>query len=110
LRYFAGRQVWLAEPDLPVPRIRPYREAEPKLMHFIALGAPGIDVLRSPELIEQKVRSQASGLHACDEWNSYFTEVTNVEAPDAGQGCYVGGNRSEPVSFNDWFLWLKRQR
>ena len=110
MRYFDSRQVWLVEPDLPVPHIRPYREAPSRPMPFVALGAPRIEVLRSPDQLRKIVRSEASGLHTCDEWNYYFTKATGITGPDVRRGCYVGDRRSELVSLDDWFAWLLRQR
>ena len=112
MRYFEGRQVWLAEPDLTVPRIRLYREAPSRPMPFVALGAPGIAVLRSPQQVRELVRGKGpdtNSPHSCDQWNFYFTEATGVAGPDVSRGCYLGGSRSAPVSFEDWFAWLIRQ-
>jgi len=45
---------------------------------FVSLGAPGIEILRSPEEVKERVRAQASGVQTCDQWN-YFTAATGVE-------------------------------
>ena len=78
-------------------------------MPFVALGAPGIEVLRSPGQVREKVRSLADGLQSCEQWNYFFTEATGVEGPEVSQGCYVGHSRSEAVSLDDWFAWLEHQ-
>lgn len=114
MRHFAGRRVWLAEPDPPSPRLIPHQDAPPRAMPFVGIGAPGIEVLRSAEEVRRKVLPQSEGgpgaRHSCDVWNYYFTEVTGVAGPDSLAGCYAGDDRGQPVTFEHWFSWLLRQR
>ena len=109
-RYFPARNVWLAEPDLPLPAIRPFHQAPPRPMPFVAIGAPGIDVLRSPQQLRQQLSPHATGNYNCDQWNYIFAELTGVAGPDANRGCYSSGHRGDPVSFDHWFAWLLIQR
>jgi len=114
MRHFEGRRVWLVEPDLASPRLVPYQDAPSQAMPFVQLGAPGIEVLRSPEQVGRKVLEQSEGgpdaRHSCDVWNFYFTQATGVAGPEAGRGCYPGNDRGQPVSFQQWFTWVERQR
>jgi hypothetical protein len=111
MRYFAGRRVWLMDPDQPTPRPIPYAEAPYRPMPFVGLGAPGIEVLRSPDRVRQAVLAKAqSALYGCDGWSYYFTEATGVESPDVSLGCYAGNDRGQLVTFDHWFAWLSRQR
>ncbi|MDP8982901.1 MAG: hypothetical protein M3O35_20180 [Acidobacteriota bacterium] len=112
LRYFGDRQLWLMEPDLTPPRLTPYREAPPRLMPFVQIGAPGIESLRSADDVKRKVLERADSYKDlnCDGWNYLFTQVTGVEAPEVSSGCYLGNDRNQPVSFEQWFTWLQRQR
>ena len=111
LRYFAGRRVWLVEPDAPNPQPIPYSEASQKPMQFVQLGAPGIDVLRSPDEVRRNVLEKAGGVASatCDQWNFFFTEATGVQGPTSGPECYGGNDRNNAVPFERWFSWLKLQ-
>jgi hypothetical protein len=111
LAYFSDRQAWLVEPDLPSPRLVPYRDAPWRPMPFVRPGAPGIESLRSPEDIKRKVlASSAPADHfTCDQWNFFFTEATGVSGPDISPACY-GSDRTNPVTFEHWFTWLQQQR
>ncbi|MBZ5607962.1 MAG: hypothetical protein LAP38_06890 [Acidobacteriia bacterium] len=113
MRYFAGRRAWLVEPDLPNPRPIPYREAPPRPMPFVQIGAPGIEVLRSAETVRRAVLERTDArlakLVSCDAWNYYFSEATGVRGPDVDAHCY-GADRSNPVPFEHWFAWLLDQR
>ena len=110
MRYFAGRHVWLMEPDRPPARPIPYETAPYRPMPFVQLGAPGIEVLRSPDQVRRAVLAKAqSTLYGCDGWSYYFTEATGVESPDVSHGCYTGNDRSQKVTFDQWFAWLRRQ-
>jgi hypothetical protein len=112
MRYFAGRRVWLVEPDDPAPHLVAYRDAPVQPMRFVQLGAPGIAVLRSAGQVRQKVLQKASAnqLYTCDQWSYSFTEATGVEGPLIGPECYAGTDRLHAVSFEQWFSWLERQR
>ncbi len=114
VRHFEGRRVWLVEPGRPSVRLIPYQDAPARPMPFAGLGAPGIEVLRSPEEVRRKVllKSEAGpdAHYACDVWNYCFTEATGVEGPEVSKGCYAGGNRGQPVTFEHWFSWVERQR
>ena len=83
-------------------------------MPFVGLGAPGIEVLRSPEEVRRKVRLKSEAgpdaHYGCDVWNYHFTEATGVEGPEVSKGCYAGGDRGQPVTFEHWFSWVERQR
>lgn len=107
--YFANRRVWLVEPDLPTPRLTPYDQVPIRPMPFVQLGAPGIDALRSPEEVKRKIAVQAqrhgNTNFTCYQWNYFFTEATGV----AGPTCW-SNNPGQPISLDDWFAWLKRQR
>jgi hypothetical protein len=113
MRYFEGRRVWLVEPDRPVPRAVPYSEAPAGTMPFVQIGAPGIGVLRSAEALRRKILQEATMYggpsFSCDGWNFIFTAVTGVDGPNATGECY-GNNRSQPVSIEQWFSWLLRQK
>jgi hypothetical protein len=113
MRYYSDRRVWLIEPDLADPHVVSYKDVPVRAMPFVALGAPGIEILRWPEEVKEKVRATASGLLSCDQWNFNFTAVTGVQGPDASpitnQECYGGDDRGKPVPFEQWFEWLKRQ-
>ncbi len=113
IRHFAGRRAWLVEPEDLAPRLVPYGDAPPRPMPFVQLGAPGIAVLRSVDEVRISVLAQAGAHpaagHTCDAWNAEFTAATGVEGPDV-TGCFAGGERGRPVSFEYWFEWLKRQR
>jgi len=113
MHYFAGRRVWLVEPDVAVPHVVPYEDAPYRPMPFVQLGAPGIDVLRSPEEVKRKVLAgaQAHGdtRLSCDGWNFTLREATGVAGPNATADCW-GSNRGQVVSLDHWFEWLGRQR
>jgi hypothetical protein len=113
LRYFADRRVWLVEPDAPQVRIAPYDAGLPPdpPFAFVKLGTEGIQVLRNPEEVRQKVGEHAGAERlSSDSWNAYFTSVTGVEAPDPAHGCFPSGDRGRAVSLDEWFGWLKSQR
>jgi len=107
LQYFADRQVWLVEPDSPLPLVVPYRDAPFRPMPFVQLGAPGIAALQ-PEHVKTAVleRAKTVSRQTCGDWNNAFIEATGVSAPEAGRGCEFG----EAVTFDEWFAWLQRQR
>ena len=116
MAYYRGRTAWLVEPDTKPGVVREYAHAPPpeRPLAFVRLGEEGIDVLRSPEDIKRKVLSAAEEYDGaalnCDQWNYLFTEVTGVESPDAGGGCFPPGQRGLPMRFDVWFGWLKKQR
>lgn len=109
--YFATRHVWLAEPDVTPARLTPYDQAQPQLMRFVQVGAPGIEVLRSPEELKRNVltKAPAGSRFSCDQWNYFFSEATGIAGPDISKGCYET-DRSELVTFQQWWQWLLRQR
>jgi len=106
LRYFAGRTVWLLQPDLSPPALAPYdpSNAPDPPLRFVKLGTPEITVLRSRTELREKLRDASS--RSCDEWNYRFTQTTGVEAPDPTKGCFPNGNRGALVSYDQWFRWL----
>jgi len=108
LQYFTGRRVWLVEPDQPDPEPMPYGDAPPQPMPFVQLGAPGIDVLRDPGEVKQRVLERAgdrrNSLLSCDQWNSVFTEATGVLGPET---CW---DLPEAMPFEQWLDWLKNQK
>ena len=108
LRYFAGRNVWLVEPDQPHPEPIPYGDAPPRPMAFVQLGAPGIDVLRDVDDVKRRILEQAGADRnqpmTCAAWNSVFTRATGVYGPEA---CWELNGQ---VSFDTWFNWLKNQK
>jgi hypothetical protein len=111
LDYFSDRQAWLVEPDLPSPRLVPYSDAPWRPMPFVRLGAPGIESLRSPEDVQRKVLASAAPADhfTCDQWNFFFTDATGVSGPDISPACY-GSDRTNTVTFEQWFTWLQQQR
>jgi len=112
MRHFAGRIVWLVEPDDAAPHLVVYRDAPSRAMRFVQLGAPGIAVLHSLDEVRRKIleKAPANPLFSCDQWNYFFTEVTGVSGPDVGPECYAGAERFNTVSFEHWFRWLQGQR
>ena len=83
-------------------------------MLFVQLGAPGIDVLRSPAEVRRKVLDQAGAgedrLWNCYTWNYEFTQATGVLGPDVDSACSGGNDPGRAVSFKQWFQWLELQR
>lgn len=116
IRYFAGRQVWLVQPDSDPDALVPFHESfEP--FPFVKLGTPGIDVLRSPEHIAEQVleKVRLDGYSkpyrfTCDQWSFFFTKVTGVAGPDRSESCWPEGRRSNTLPFDTWFSWLEKQR
>jgi hypothetical protein len=107
LRYFAGRKVWLLQPDVSPPSLTPYDASntpDPPF-RFVKLGTPEITVLRSPAALREKLHDDAS--RSCDEWNYRFTQSTGIEAPDPTRGCLPNGNRGALLRFDRWFRWLE---
>jgi len=113
VRYFADRRVWLVEPDAVPVRITSYDVALPPdpPFRFVTLGTEGVEALRNPEEIRRKIREQVAAERTnCDTWNTYFTRVTGVEAPDPSHGCFPAGDRGRAVSLDEWFEWLRLQQ
>ena len=118
LRYFQGRQVWLAQPDVQPAMLSPYDPSLPPdpPFRFVKLGTDAIEALRSPQDIRRKMLQKVAAEYTqpyrfgCDQWAYFFTELTGVESPDLSQGCFLPGKRGKVVSFEEWFAWLEKQR
>ena len=70
MKYYGDRQVWLVEPDEKpecsagsegAPVLMPYRDAQPRLMPFVAVGAPGIPALE-PSLVRRRMLEANEGI------------------------------------------------
>jgi hypothetical protein len=113
MRHFAGRNVWLVEPDRNPPALVPYATAPFRPMPFVGLGAPGVPVLREVGELKQRILKAAaadeSAQFSCDVWNYRFMQATGVSGPDVTADCY-GVARAQPVSFDRYFAWLRAQR
>jgi len=114
MRYFAGRRIWLVEPDQAAPSAIDYRAAPHRPMPFVQIGAPGIEVLRSREAVRSAVIVRAEIYHgqplSCDAWNFLFTDATGVAGPVVTSDCYGTADRGREVTFEHWFSWLLQQR
>src|SRR5205823_331998 len=84
MSYYAGRQVWLVEPDASSIEPVAYEKATPQPMPFVQLGAPGIAVLRDPARVKEMVLGQpgTDDVLTCDRWNFAFTQATEVAGPE----------------------------
>lgn len=116
LRYFDGRRVWLVKPDASPSGPFPYDESV-QTIPFVRLGDAAIEVLQSPEMVKRRILETVAALgntqpyrFNCDEWDYFFTRATGVEAPDAARGCSPENDRTQIVSFDQWFSWLQRQQ
>ena len=114
MQYFGDRRVWLVEPDSTSPQLVAYRDAPRRPMPFVQIGAPGIEVLQSADQLKRtllaRTEVRTNSKLSCDGWNYYFTEETGVLGPPVTNGCYSGTDRGQPVSFEQWFAWLLKQR
>jgi hypothetical protein len=118
VRYFHDRRVWLVQPDVQPAVLSPYDPSLPPdpPFRFVKLGTDAIEALRSPEEIRQRMLQKVTAEYmppyrfGCDQWAYFFTELTGVEAPDLAQGCFPPGQRGKPLSFEEWFAWLEKQR
>ena len=97
LRYFAGRRIWLAEPDADPPRISPYP----------------VDRVKHPDVLRAgllKARADVCEQEACpltcEQWNELLRRTAG-EWVDVDLGCTAGNARSGVVSFEHWFSWLQ---
>ena len=73
-------------------------------MPFVAIGAPGIEVLQPPEVRRRMLAEIEPGrVMTCYQWNWFFAQATGVMGP-ASQVC------SGEVGFEKWFEWLLKQR
>ena len=115
--YFAGRRVWLAQPDAKPVLLSPYDPSMPPdpPFRYVPLGTRAITALRSQEEVRGKILARVARQYAepyrfsCDQWSYFFTDVTGVETPDVAKGCFPAGERGDIVSFDHWFSWLRRQ-
>ena len=101
MRYFAERKVWLVEPD--GSRVQNYLEAPPRLMPFVAVGAPGIASIRSIEEVRRRMLAIVGNPVArnCEIWNRLFSRATGIAAPQSS--C------NGEIAFDDWLNWLEHQ-
>src|SRR5579872_933574 len=87
MRYYPDRKVWLAEPDWR--RMQLYANAPGRPMPFVAIGAPGIEVLKSAAQVRKRVLERASAYDgtsfSCYGWGRIFEQATGVEGPDCAR-------------------------
>jgi hypothetical protein len=116
VEYFRARRAWLVEPDVRTIRMVPYDPTAPSPpFPFVQLGTDAVEALRSPEHVRNNVLAaarQSSDLShfSCDQWGYFFTQVTGVAPPESSRGCFRSGDRDRPISFDDWFAWVLKQK
>jgi hypothetical protein len=115
LDYFAGRRVWLVEPDAAPPRLTAYDKAPPpdRPFAFVPFGTEGVEAMRSLSDFRQQILDRLAGdlsLRNCDRWNHLFTAITGILPPDPANGCFPPGDRDRPIAFEAWMAWLAEQR
>jgi hypothetical protein len=115
LDYFAGRRVWLAQPDTTPPELTPYDSAPPpeQPFAFVPFGTEGVEAMRSAAAVRQKILDRLKGdlsLRSCDRWNWEFTTVTGILPADPTRGCFPPGDRERDIDFERWWEWFVAQR
>jgi hypothetical protein len=105
------------EPDVRPVRLVPYDPLAPAPpFPFVQIGTDAVAVLRSPEQVRHNVlaavaaQSSDPDHFSCDQWGYYFTQATGVAPPDGSRGCFPSGDRYRPISFDDWFAWVLKQK
>ena len=112
VRYFAGREVWLVEPDVKPVRVTEYDPAaEVPRFGFVPLGSEGVAAVRSADEIRSRILAgNPPNDLECDEWNELFYRATGIAGPDPAEGCYNTAGEDDPVSFEKWFGWVQKFR
>lgn len=100
VRHFKERRIWLLEPDRTPPRLSVYPS----------------NLMVEPEELARRIRGQACGpdehgpcAFSCDQWNFFFSRVTQLEAPNVLSGCTDADRRADKMPFDTWLMWLRAQ-